>query len=110
MLMRPKWYRFRLLNAAISRPFLVQIRTEKGVIVSPNICKVIGSDGGYRDHPVGYPLKGIRIGIAERWEFVCDFSSYAGQHLFFYNSYDPSMMLDVPYFCYSHLLAKIAVS
>lgn len=47
-------------------------------------------------------------GVAERWEFVCDFSLLDADvsTLILYNDVDDERMKDVPYFTYSHFLAK----
>ena len=115
MPLEPKWYRFRILNAAVSRPFLVRLRLEENgvnnvVDVGHNICQVIATDGGYRSFPVKFPEAGLLIGVAERYEVVCDFSKYSGKTLYFWNGKHPTAMKDVPYFCYSHLLARVMVS
>jgi len=109
----PKWYRFRILNAAVSRPYLIKIKEQ----VNPKsfrdiahlVCKVIASDGGFREKPVQFSKRGLRIGVAERYEIVCDFTRYAGKTIFFWNDKD-DMMKKVPYFCYSHLLSKSVIS
>jgi FtsP/CotA-like multicopper oxidase with cupredoxin domain len=106
----PKTYRFRLLNAAVSRPFLLQIRDSNNIEISSKICTIIATDGGYRDRPVSFPVGGLLIGVAERYEIVCDFSNYKNQELIFYNDKNEKMMKDVPYFCYSHLLGKFIIS
>lgn len=110
MPMEPKQYRFRILNAAITRPFLVKIKTQTLQDVMPTMCHVIATDGGYTSSPIPLTSYGLRIGVAERYEVVCDFSNYAGQTLYLWNDKDPDMMKDVPYFCYSHLLARFEVS
>ena len=108
--LEPKWYRFRVLNAAVSRPYLFKIKTSAGNDISRTQCQIIASEGGLRTAPVAFPAKGLLIGIAERYEVVCDFSTLKGQTLFMWNEQDEDLMKDVPYFCYSHLLAKIQVS
>ena len=105
-----KWYRFRILNAAVSRPYLLKIKNERNVDVSKDICWVIASDGGYRSSPVRFPAQGLLIGVAERYEVVCDFRRLRNQVLYLWNEFNKDMMKDVPYFCYSHLVAKIIVS
>ena len=50
------------------------------------------------------------IGIGERYEIVCDFTTVKGQTLYLWNDEDKKVMKDVPYFCYSHLLAKLQIS
>lgn len=106
----PKTYRFRILNAAISRPYLIQIRNEKNQEVSSEMCYIIAADGGFRDDPVKFPVEGMRIGVAERYEIVCDFSQYKNKILYFYNDKDDKMLKDVPYFCNSHLIGKFIIS
>ncbi|CAF4814140.1 unnamed protein product, partial [Rotaria sp. Silwood2] len=110
MLLSPKWYRFRFVNSAVSRPFLLKIKNGALQDVSYNICKVIATDGGYRDTPVLFPTAGLLIGIAERYEVVCDFTTLKGQTLFMWNEKDDVFMKDVPYFCYSHLLGRLEIS
>ena len=106
----PKWYRFRLLNAAVSRVYRWQIRDEHGTAnIAHTMCKVIAGDGGYRTSPVNVPADGIILNVAERYEVVCDFRSVAGQTLYMWNHKDDNYMEDIPYFCYSHLIAKIVV-
>lgn len=104
-----KTYRFRILNSAVSRPYLLQIRDSKNQEVSSKICSIIASDGGYRDSPTSFPTTGLLIGVAERYEIVCDFSNYKSQELIFYNDKNDKMMKDVPYFCYSHLVGKFII-
>lgn len=111
MPLEPKQYRFRILNAAVARPYLLKIRRATTLQdVMPSMCQVIASDGGYASAPIPLTSYGLRIGVAERYELVCDFSNYAGQTLYLWNDKDPDMMKDVPYFCYSHLVARFEVS
>ena len=72
----------RFLNVATSRPFLIKFKNEYGRDVGPEICRVIASDGGYRDEPVVFPPEGLQMGIAERYEVVCNFARYAGRQLY----------------------------
>jgi FtsP/CotA-like multicopper oxidase with cupredoxin domain len=104
--LEPKWTRFRFLNAAVSRPYLLKIKDSKLNDISQRLCKVIATDGGYRKSPVSFPVEGLLIGVAERYELVCNFSGYASREIYFWNDYDPDMMKYVPYFCNSHLIAK----
>lgn len=105
-----KWYRFRLLNAAVSRPYLLKIVDEQNKEISSTICKIIAADGGFRDDPADFPTDGLLIGVAERYEVVCDFSKLKNKVLYLYNFKDDKKMKDVPYFCYSHLVAKLIIS
>jgi FtsP/CotA-like multicopper oxidase with cupredoxin domain len=110
MPMEPKWYRLRLLNAAVSRPYLIKIKNEALQDVGPSICKVIAADGGYRDTPAPFPAGGLLMGVAERYEVVCDFTNFKGQSMYVWNDYDPIMMKEVPYFCNSHLIANLQIA
>jgi FtsP/CotA-like multicopper oxidase with cupredoxin domain len=60
-------YRFRILNAAISRSFDLQLDTGEPLTV-------IGTDGGLMPHPM--PVGKLKVGNAERYEVVIDFSNY----------------------------------
>jgi FtsP/CotA-like multicopper oxidase with cupredoxin domain len=37
---QPKWVRFRLLNAAVTRPWLLSLKDQNGMEVSSKICQV----------------------------------------------------------------------
>ncbi|QIN81370.1 multicopper oxidase domain-containing protein [Rubrobacter tropicus] len=60
-------YRFRVLNASISRSY-------KLALSSGDPMTVIGSDGGLMPHPVR--TGSVRVGMAERYEIVIDFARY----------------------------------
>lgn len=60
-------YRFRVLNASISRSYELALSTGDPLIV-------IGHDGGLAPHPV--ETHSLRIGMAERYEVVVDFANY----------------------------------
>ncbi|HET7479643.1 MAG TPA: multicopper oxidase domain-containing protein [Rubrobacteraceae bacterium] len=60
-------YRFRILNASISRGFNLKLS-------SGDPLTVIGHDGGLAPEPVA--VNSMRIGMAERYEVVIDFSRY----------------------------------
>lgn len=60
-------YRFRILNGSISRSYRLALSTGEPLIV-------IGTDAGLRATPV--PVKELKIGMAERYEVVIDFSHY----------------------------------
>lgn len=60
-------YRFRVVNASASRTYQLTLNTGDDLIV-------IGTDAGLMGAPV--PTKNLRIGIAERYEFIIDFSKY----------------------------------
>jgi len=108
--LEPKWYRFRILNAAISRPYLLKIVDLRRREVSSKICKIIATDGGFRDIPSIFPEEGLLIGIAERYEVVCDFSNLESEVLYLYNFKDDKKTPAVPFFCYSHLVGKFIIN
>jgi FtsP/CotA-like multicopper oxidase with cupredoxin domain len=60
-------YRFRVLNASISRSYDLQLDSGEPLIV-------IGTDGGLMPHP--QPVATLKSGMAERYEVVIDFSKY----------------------------------
>jgi spore coat protein A len=80
--MEPKWYRFRFVNTAVARPFLIKLKDDFGRDIGPDICRVIASDGGYRADPLPFPREGLQIAVAERYEIVCDFAPYAGSQVY----------------------------
>jgi FtsP/CotA-like multicopper oxidase with cupredoxin domain len=110
MNIEPKWNRFRILNAAVARPWLIKIKDSNLKDISQHICKIIATDGGYRNDPVDYPVEGLLIGVAERYEIVCDFTKLNSRTLYFWNDQDTRVMKDVPYFCNSHLISKVVIS
>ncbi len=60
-------YRFRVLDASISRSYKLALSTGEDLIV-------IGTDAGLMSAPVN--TKDMRIGMAERYELIIDFSKY----------------------------------
>jgi spore coat protein A, manganese oxidase len=60
-------YRFRLLNASVSRSYLLALSTG-------DPFTVIGTDGGLMPAPA--ETTSLRFGMAERYEIVIDFAKY----------------------------------
>lgn len=60
-------YRFRALNGSISRSYQLSLSTGDPFIM-------IGTDAGLKPTPVA--VQNFRFGMAERYEFVIDFSKY----------------------------------
>ena len=60
-------YRFRCLNGSISRSYKLALSNGADFIM-------IGTDAGLMSAPT--PVKNFRFGMAERYEFVIDFSKY----------------------------------
>jgi spore coat protein A, manganese oxidase len=70
-------YRFRILNASISRSYDLALSTGDPLTV-------IGTDGGLM--PAPQPTETMRVGMAERYEVVIDFAKYAaGQRIVLQN-------------------------
>eukprot|EP01125_Pyxidicula_operculata_P020034 TRINITY_DN7310_c0_g1_i1.p1 TRINITY_DN7310_c0_g1~~TRINITY_DN7310_c0_g1_i1.p1 ORF type:complete len:930 (+),score=243.11 TRINITY_DN7310_c0_g1_i1:290-2791(+) len=90
-------YKFRVLNAAITRPW-------KLYLSNGATFYVVGSDGGIIHHPVAVTT--YKHAVAERWELVFDFSIYApGTEIYLMNAPQRT----VPMFCQSHLVMKFVV-
>jgi spore coat protein A, manganese oxidase len=60
-------YRFRILNASVSRSYAFRLSTGDPLVV-------VGCDGGLM--PAPQAVKSFRHGMAERYEIVIDFSKY----------------------------------
>ena len=105
--LEPKWIRFRILNAAVSRPYLFKIKDHRLNDISQRICRVIATDGGFRRSHIAFPVEGLYIGVAERYEIVCNFQNYRDRTIYFWNDFNKDIMKDVPYFCHSHLISRI---
>ncbi|KAK1574178.1 multicopper oxidase [Colletotrichum navitas] len=74
----PRKYRFRFLDASVSRAFalyLVNSNAPNGKLP----FQVIASDGGLLTKPV--QVSDLYVSPAERYEIVIDFAQYAGQRL-----------------------------
>ncbi len=69
---RPALYRFRVLNASIARGYDLQLTG--GLPFT-----VIATDGGLLRRPVR--VSRLRIGMAERYEVLVDFTGLAGQRI-----------------------------
>jgi spore coat protein A, manganese oxidase len=68
MQVEPRKYRFRVLNASVSRSYDLALSSGEGMTV-------IGCDGGLM--PAPQEVGNFRIGMAERYEIVIDFAKYA---------------------------------
>ena len=67
MEVEPRKYRFRVLNASVSRSYDLSLDTGEPLTV-------IGTDGGLM--PAPQPCGHVKVGMAERYEIVIDFSKY----------------------------------
>ncbi|KAF2716563.1 hypothetical protein K431DRAFT_307685 [Polychaeton citri CBS 116435] len=89
----PRKYRFRFLDASISRSF--QMYLEADTAAGKRIpFTVVGADTGLNEKPVSTTQ--LDISMAERWEVVVDFSGYAGKNLTLKNNRDVAADLDYP--------------
>ncbi|KAK5734172.1 hypothetical protein LTR17_009155 [Elasticomyces elasticus] len=79
----PRKYRFRFLDASVSRSFQIYLVADQQDTVRLPFT-VVGADTGLLEKPVS--TSQLDISMAERWEVVVDFSSYAGQNLTFKNN------------------------
>jgi FtsP/CotA-like multicopper oxidase with cupredoxin domain len=82
MRVKRRIYRFRLLDAAISRAFRFQLNDGDPVTM-------VGTDGGLM--PRSQTVTSWRQGVAERYEFLVDFSRYApGERVVLHNLSNPN--------------------
>jgi spore coat protein A, manganese oxidase len=68
MQVEPRKYRFRILNASASRSYDLSLDSGEPLTV-------IATDGGLMPHP--QDCEHVRVGMAERYEVVIDFSAYS---------------------------------
>jgi FtsP/CotA-like multicopper oxidase with cupredoxin domain len=69
---RPRRYRFRVLNCSIARGYDLQLTG--GLPMT-----VVATDGGLMRRPVD--VSRLRVGMAERYDVLVDFSRFAGQRI-----------------------------
>jgi FtsP/CotA-like multicopper oxidase with cupredoxin domain len=75
-----RWYRFRVLNAANSRFFRLDLVDEAGVGHNDAV-RIIGTDGGLLPAPAEIPAAGLTLAPSERADLLIDFSRFKGQRL-----------------------------
>ncbi|GII26890.1 multicopper oxidase family protein [Planotetraspora mira] len=76
----PRWYRFRVLNAANSRTFRLALIDETTGKPVTGAIKQIGTDGGLLHSPV--PIEPfLSLASGERADVLIDFSAYQGKRL-----------------------------
>lgn len=68
----PRKYRFRILNAANSRFYRIQLDSEQ-------LLYQIGTDGGFMEYPIG--VTEITIAPAERVDVIIDFTNLSGHKI-----------------------------
>ncbi|NEQ46841.1 MAG: multicopper oxidase family protein [Leptolyngbya sp. SIOISBB] len=71
-------YRFRLLNISPSRGFQLALSRDLNRLTLGEKMVVIASDGGLLETPVelSTPYQKLKLGMAERYEIIIDFSQY----------------------------------
>jgi FtsP/CotA-like multicopper oxidase with cupredoxin domain len=79
-------YRFRFLNGGTSRMLHLGLQVEHGGRAEPLDLVVIASDAGLLSAPVA--TRSLRMGVAERYEVIVDFSDRAGKEVFLTNPVD----------------------
>ncbi|MCK1798059.1 multicopper oxidase domain-containing protein [Streptomyces sp. XM4193] len=74
------WYRFRALNAANNRPYLLKVLDEDGEEIPAEAFTLIGTDAGLlpRPDPV---TAGVPLTPGERADLLIDFSRFRGRRL-----------------------------
>lgn len=80
---KPRKYRLRFLNAAITRAFALYFVSESDSDAKINF-QVIASDSGLFEAPVQTDL--LYVSMAERYEVVIDFTNFAGQSVYLLNN------------------------
>jgi FtsP/CotA-like multicopper oxidase with cupredoxin domain len=81
----PRKYRFRILNASVSRFFKLALVDESN---RAQPITQIGNDGNLLPHPVRDLLELDEQGIAERYDVVVDFAPFKGHNVWFVNLAD----------------------
>ncbi|KAH8807557.1 Cupredoxin [Xylogone sp. PMI_703] len=77
LMVEPRKYRFRILNTALSRTFILGVSDGSSGTNIP--FQVIASDSGFMSSPV--TTTALTVAMAERWEVIVDFSNYSNQNL-----------------------------
>ena len=80
----PRKYRFRILNASVSRSYKWQLHDGR----APVPVTVIGTDAGLMPRPM--TVSDFRHGMAERYEVIVDFANYRGALLTLKNLLPPN--------------------
>ena len=84
MHVEPRKYRFRILNASVSRSYKWQLHDGR----APVPVTVIGTDAGLMPRPM--TVTDFRHGMAERYEVIVDFANYRGALLTLKNLLPPN--------------------
>ncbi len=82
----PRWYRFRLLNAANMRPYSLRFEDEHGERVPAGTVHQIGADAGLLPAPTAVDADLVVL-PAERVDLLVDFRALAGRRVRITNRY-----------------------
>ena len=78
---QPRWYRFRVLNASLTRVYRLILLGQDDQPVSPKIIQQIGTDQGLLPKPLLLPEQGLVLAPAERADVLINFRGLAGESL-----------------------------
>jgi FtsP/CotA-like multicopper oxidase with cupredoxin domain len=78
---KPRWYRFRMLNASVTRTYRLVLLDQNDQPASPTIIQQIGTDQGLLPKPLPLPEQGLVLAPAERADVLIDFRGLGGQSL-----------------------------
>jgi spore coat protein A, manganese oxidase len=79
----PRKYRFRILNASVSRSYRFALTQTDMATREELVMTMIATDGGLM--PTPQPVTSWRHGMAERYEVIIDFAPFKGKKLFLKN-------------------------
>jgi FtsP/CotA-like multicopper oxidase with cupredoxin domain len=81
---RKRKYRFRMLNTGPARIWTFTLTADQSLTPAMQF-KMIATDGNLLEHPID--VTSFDIGVAERYDFVLDFSSFpVGTHIYLRNN------------------------
>ena len=83
MQVEPRKYRFRILNASVSRSYRFALTQADNVYKADLPMTVIATDGGLMPKP--QTVTSFRHGMAERYEIIIDFAKFRGKKLYLKN-------------------------
>jgi FtsP/CotA-like multicopper oxidase with cupredoxin domain len=82
---RPRWYRFRVLNASNARVYRLHLLGEDNEQLT-GAGYLIGTDSGLLGEPLALPAGGLTLAPAERADILIDFGPLKGRRLRLVNS------------------------
>jgi len=89
-------YRFRLLNASVSRIYKLKLVDANNRDISLHqAVTIIGTDGGLLGRPEPFPADGLSFAPAERVDVLIDFTALKGRRLVLTNSATTTVEPDI---------------